>query len=157
VTLPAGTRLMVRLNDNISSASARAGSRFAVKLDAPAAASGFLVLPRGTDIYGVVVAAQKAGRLARRAKLVVTLSEISHKGRMIRIVTNQAGAEGGRSGTVAKVGAATIVGAAFGGGSGAGKGAAVGGAVALLTPGKQIRVPRGSLVEFTLKQAVVIP
>jgi hypothetical protein len=157
VTLPAGTRLMVRTIDALSSGSHRTGAKFAVRLENPIAVGNQIAVPAGTTIYGQVKQARKARRVAGRALLVVGLVEINLNGKLIPIATNAAGAQGDRSGTVAKVGAGTIIGAAFGGGSGAGKGAAIGGAVALLTPGKQIRVPPKTLVEFSLTQPAVIP
>lgn len=156
-TIPAGTTLMVRLEDDVDSGRHKVGSTFATKLDAPLAVSGTVVAPKGTTIYGRVTEAVKGGRLARRPKLVVELTEISLGDQRLPIRTNAAGAEGGPRGTVAKVGMGAIIGGAFGGKSGAAKGAAVGGGVALLTGGKQIRVPAGTLVEFELTQPVAVP
>lgn len=157
ITLPVGTRIMVRTVDALSSGSHRAGTKFGTRLDAPITVGNQVVVPAGSVVYGRVKQAQRGGRLAKRAMLVVELSEINANGRLVPITTNQAGAQGDRQGTVAKVGAATIVGAAFGGGSGAGQGAAIGGAIALLTPGKQIRIPPKTLLEFALQQPAALP
>lgn len=157
VTLPVGTRIMVRTVDALSSGSHTTGAKFGTRLDAPIAVGNQIAIPAGAVVYGRIKQAQRAGRLAKRALLVVELTEINVNGRLIPIATNQAGAQGDRQGTVAKVGAATIVGAAFGGGSGAGQGAAIGGAIALLTPGKQIRIPPKTLLEFALQQPAALP
>lgn len=70
-------------------------------------------------------------------------------------------AAAGYSGTAATgaaaaraVGAGALIGAAAGD---AGAGAAVGAGLALLTGGKHIQVPAGSVVEVSLKQAITVP
>lgn len=149
--LPAGTRLMVRTVDAIGSGTHSTGARFEVKLSAAISAGGTVVVPAGAPVFGRVTEAVRAGRLARRPKLVIELTDLSINGQLVPIVTNQAGAEGGPQGTVARVGAGALIGAAAGD---AAAGAAVGGAVALLSPGNQIVVPPGTLVEFRLLQPV---
>ena len=151
--LPAGTRLMVRTVDAIGSGTHSTGARFEVKLSAAISAGSTVVVPAGTPVFGRVTEAVRAGRLARRPKLVIELTDLSINGQLVPIVTNQAGAEGGPQGTVAKVGAGALIGAAAGD---AAAGAAVGGALALLSPGNQIVVPPGTLVEFRLTQAVTV-
>lgn len=151
--LPAGTRLMVRTVDAIGSGTHSTGARFEVKLSAAISAGGTVVVPAGASVFGRVTEAVRAGRLARRPKLVIELTDLSINGQLVPIVTNQAGAEGGPQGTVAKVGAGALIGAAAGD---AAAGAAVGGAVALLSPGNQIVVPPGTLVEFRLTQPVTV-
>lgn len=151
--LPAGTRLMVRTVDAIGSGTHSTGARFEVKLSAAISAGNTVVVPAGAPVFGRVVEAVRAGRLARRPKLVIELSDLSINGQLVPIVTNQAGAEGGPQGTVARVGAGALIGAAAGD---AAAGAAVGGAVALLSPGNQIVVPPGTLVEFRLTQPVTV-
>lgn len=151
--LPAGTRLMVRTVDAIGSGTHSTGARFEVKLSAAISAGGTVVVPAGASVFGRVTEAVRAGRLARRPKLVIELTDLSINGQLVPIVTSQAGAEGGPQGTVAKVGAGALIGAAAGD---AAAGAAVGGAVALLSPGNQIVVPPGTLVEFRLTQPVTV-
>ncbi len=151
--LPAGTRLMVRTVDAIGSGTHSTGARFEVKLSAAISAGNTVVVPAGAPVFGRVTEAVRAGRLARRPKLVIELSDLSINGQLVPIVTNQAGAEGGPQGTVARVGAGALIGAAAGD---AAAGAAVGGAVALLSPGNQIVVPPGTLVEFRLTQPVTV-
>ncbi len=151
--LPAGTRLMIRTVDAIGSGTHSTGARFEVKLSAAISAGGTVVVPAGAPVFGRVTEAVRAGRLARRPKLVIELSDLSINGQLVPIVTNQAGAEGGPQGTVARVGAGALIGAAAGD---AAAGAAVGGAVALLSPGNQIVVPPGTLVEFRLTQPVTV-
>jgi len=65
--------------------------------------------------------------------------------------------EGSGRDTARKVGAAALVGGAFGGGSGAAKGAAIGGAAALLTRGKKVRIPKGTLLELQLVAPARVP
>jgi hypothetical protein len=85
--------------------------------------------------------------------LVVTFSDLSINNQMVPIVTDDAGAEGGRGGAARKVGAGALIGAAAGD---AAADAAVGAGVALLAGGTHIQVPAGTLVEVALKQPVTI-
>jgi hypothetical protein len=156
LTVPVGTSLMVRNVDPLVTGRAKAGSRVAAVRASPRAGQGPVVLPAGVKVYGRVVEAKAARRIAKRAKLVVTLVEISTQQGVLPIVTDSVGAEGGPGGTVARVGAGALVGAAFGGSSGAGKGAAIGGALSMLTPGSQIQIPPKTLMEFHLTKPLTI-
>jgi hypothetical protein len=75
----------------------------------------------------------------------------------VPIITDQIGAEAGRGGTVKKVGAGALIGAAIDGSSGAGTGAAIGGALAILGSRKNhIQIPADYQVEVNLKQPLTL-
>ncbi len=153
VTVNAGTRLMIRTENNLDTGSTKSGERFTCALEANLVVNGVVVAPKGSQVYGKVVESVKAKRVSGKAKLLVELTDIIIKGQLQPIVSEQLGWEGDRSGTVKKVGVGAAVGAVAGD---AGKGAVVGGALAVLTKGKQIQIPAGTLLEFRLAQPLSV-
>jgi len=153
VTVPAGSKLMLKTKDTISTASHQQGAKFTAELEAPLAVNGKVVAPKGTVVYGKVLES-RGGRAVGGIRLLVTFTDLNLNNQMIPIVTDDVGAEAGRGGAAKAVGAGALIGAAAGD---AGAGAAVGGAVALLASrGNHIEVPPGTLVEVSLKQPVSI-
>jgi hypothetical protein len=156
VTIPAGSRIMIKLTSTLSTATHKAGSSFSGELATGLAVGGNVVVPPGTKIHGKVLES-RGGRALGGMKLVVTFTDLDINAQLIPIVTDQIGAEAGRGGTLKKVGAGALVGAAFGGGSGAGKGAAIGGAVAILGSRRNhIEIPPDYQVEVSLTQPVTL-
>ena len=153
-TLPAGTTLMLKTKDPVSTASHKKGTKFTTLLENDLVADGKVLVPKGTVVYGTVVSS-RGGKVVGGSSLVVTFTEMNLNGQTIAIVTDQAGAETAPGGTAKKVGAGALVGAAAGD---AGAGAAVGGAVALMTAkGNHLQVPPGTVVQVKLTQPVAIP
>jgi hypothetical protein len=154
-TIPAGTTLVVRTIDAISS-SDQAGKRFAGKLDTNLVVNGNVVAPAGSKVYGRVNNSQSAGRAFGQSQLAISLTEISVNGRLVHIVTKNSLHSGTRSGqkTARGAGAGALIGAAFDGGSGAAKGAAIGAAASLARPGQPVVVPQGTLLDFQLASPV---
>jgi hypothetical protein len=152
VTVPAGAKLTIKTSEAVSTASHKAGSKFKAALETDLAVNGVVAAPKGTVVYGKVVESSGGKRVGVQ-RLLVTFSDLSINNQMVPIVTDDAGAEGGRGGAARKVGAGALIGAAAGD---AAAGAAVGAGVALLAGGTHIQVPAGTLVEVTLKQPVTI-
>lgn len=155
VTVPAGTILIVRTQDTISS-SDNPGRKFAAKLDTNLVVNRKVVAPAGSKVYGRVNSSQSAGRAFGRSTLSISLTDISINGRFVRISTSSSMHSGTPSGgkTVRGAGAGALIGAAFDGGSGAAKGAAIGAGVSLLRPGQAVVVPSGTLLDFKLASPV---
>ena len=153
VTVNAGTRLMIRMENTLDTGKTKSGERFTCGLEADLVVNGVVVAPKGSQVYGKVLESVKAKRVRGTAKLLVELTDIMIKGQLQPIVSEQLGYEGGKSGTLKKVGAGAAIGAVAGD---AGKGAAVGGALAVLTKGKQIQIPAGTLLEFRLTQPLSV-
>lgn len=151
--IPAGTKMMLKTTDAISTASHQKGSKFTAALESDLAVGGKVVAPKGTLVYGTVLESSGGHRFGLQ-RLMVTFTEMSINNQLVPIVTDEVGAEGGRGGAARTVGAGALIGAAAGD---AGAGAAVGGALALLAGGHHIQVPAGTLVEVSFKQAVTIP
>lgn len=153
ITVNAGTRLMIRMENTLDTGKTKSGERFTSVLEADLVVNGVVVAPKGSQVYGKVVESVKAKRVRGKAKLLVELTDIKIKGQLQPIVSEQLGYEGDKSGTLKKVGAGAAVGAIAGD---AGKGAVVGGALAVLTKGKQIQIPAGTLLEFRLSQPLSV-
>ena len=152
MTVPAGTKLTIKTSEAVSTSNHQVGSKFKAVLETDLTVNGVVAAPKGTEVYGKVVESS-GGRRVGVQRLVVTFSDLSINNQMVPIVTEDAGAEGGRGGAARKVGAGALIGAAAGD---AGAGAAVGAGVALLAGGTHIQVPAGTLVEVALKQQVTI-
>ena len=153
VTVPAGSKLMLKTKDTISTASHKKGSKFTAVLETDLAVNGVVVAPKGTLVYGTVLESI-GGRAIGGSRLLATFTDLSINNQMIPIVTDEVGAETAPGGTAKKVGAGALIGAAAGD---AGAGAAVGGAVALLSArGNHLQIPAETLVEVSLKQPLTI-
>ena len=153
VTVPAGSKMMLKTKDAVSTASHKKGSKFTAVLENDLAVNGVVVAPKGTLVYGTVLESI-GGRAIGGSKLLATFTDLNLNNQMIPIVTDEVGAETAPGGTAKKVGAGALIGAAAGD---AGAGAAVGGAVALLSArGNHLQIPPGTLVEVSLKQPLTI-
>lgn len=153
-TLAAGTTLMLKSKDPVSTATHKKGTKFTTLLENDLVVDGSVVVPKGTVVYGTVVSS-RGGKVVGGASLVVTFTQMMVNNQPIAIVTDEAGAETAPGGTAKKVGAGALVGAAAGD---TGAGAAVGGALALMTAkGNHLQVPAGTVVQVNLKQPVQIP
>ena len=152
-TIPAGTKIMIKTLDPISTASSSAGSKFRAALEQDIVVNGAVVAPKGSDVYGTVLESVGGKRIGVQ-RIIVTFDKLVVSGNQLAIKTDDVGAEGGAGGAARKVGAGAIIGSASGN---AGKGAAIGAGVALLGGGTHIQVPTNSLVEVTIRETVNIP
>jgi hypothetical protein len=156
VTVNAGTAIMVRTRDGVDTGNAKSDDRFLAVLEADLAAGGVVIAPRGSKVYGRVADAKKARRLAGKAKLVIELTGVMVNNQLVPIMTRTLDFDGERQGTLKKVAAGAAVGGMIDGSDGAGKGAAVGVGAAMLTKGKQIQIPPGTILEFRLSQPLTV-
>ena len=152
VVIPAGTRLTVRLNEELSTANRRKGSVFTTTLQKPIMVDGRVVVPTGATAYGRLLDVERNVRVGR-PKLDGTLTSITIRGRDVPIVTEVVGAEGRRGGGLAKVGAGTLIGAIAGAPL---AGAAVGAAVGAVMRGSDLVIPAGTIGEVALQKDVVV-
>ncbi len=129
VTLPAGTNVMVRLGETISTERNYSGDTFRAALDRPIVLDGFVIADKGSKVLGKIVAADKAGKFEGTANLQVTLTEINTTdGQRVRIETgffNKKGPSNTKE-EAAKIGGGAVLGAIIGALAGGGKGAAIG-------------------------------
>lgn len=154
VTLPAGTMLLVRLMDGVSSRN-RPGTPFTTKLEYDLGAGGGVAVKGGTVIYGKVAAASQAGRALGRSTLDLRLTQMVIGGQPVSVATS--GHQQAGQASIAKAAKGAAAGATIGAIAGdAGKGAAIGATAGALTRGQTITVTPGTLLEFSLTQPVTL-
>lgn len=151
--IPAGTPLLVKLGSSISTRQHKEGHLFSGVLQRNVMVNGQVAAPEGSKVIGKVTSSRQAGRLVGKSSLSIQLQELIVRGypSQIRSRVLSAGGRGSAGNTLGKVIVGAGIGAAVDGSDGAKTGAAVGGGVALLTRGKAIEVPAGTLIEFQLE------
>ncbi len=167
VTIPSGTRLLVRTIDAVDSDKNRPGDKFSASLEEALYIDQHMVAPKGASVYGRLEQAQESGQLSGRAQLRLSLTGIVINGQTVPLSTGDYELSGSSRGasTAKKVGGGAALGAVIGAIAGGGKGAAIGAgvgagagtAVQVMTKGDQVHVPSETLLEFALDQPVTIP
>lgn len=157
VTIPAGTRIMVRTNEALDSSRHGTGHMFTASLAADLVGQGQVVARKGTNVFGRLDRAKKSGRMAGQAELKIVLTDIRIDGKPYPLHTSAVRAKGEKTGakTARNVGVASGIGALARGSKGAKRGAAVGLGASVLTSGSQVKIPTGTLLEFTLASPFV--
>jgi hypothetical protein len=127
-TIPAGTRLTVRTDSQISSKTAKAGQTFNANLARPLVVNGKTVADSGAPVKGKVTYAKSSGRLHDPGQLTLRLTSVEINGKMVPISTSGYHAKGKShtKGNVEKIGGGAAAGALIGGLVGGGKGALIG-------------------------------
>ena len=161
-TIPAGTRLLVRMIDSVDSRRNHVGDRFRASLETNLEADGVIVVPRGTEVVGRLAEAKDAGRLSGHSDLKLELTDIRVGDELVPIVTGEYELAGKNRGgnTAAKTGGGAAIGAVIGAIAGGGRGAAIGAGVGggagatinIVTKGEQVKVPSETMIEFRLDQ-----
>jgi hypothetical protein len=167
ITVPAGTRILIRTVDPIDSSKQKAGFRFTANLETNLQTDNVVVARRGTPVYGVLATASSAGKMKGSSELGLELTDIVINGTSYPLMTSTYEIEGKGEGsnTAKKVlggaGLGALIGGLAGGGKGAGigvlAGAGAGTAVAATKKGQQLQIPSESLLEFRLEQPVSLP
>jgi hypothetical protein len=167
VTVPAGTRILIRMTDSVDSTKQKTGERFTASLETNLQADGMVVAPRGATIYGRLIEASSAGRMSGSSQLTLELTDIVIGGTAYPLVTGayEVKGKGEGSKTAKKVFGGAGLGALIGGIAGGGTGAAIGAlagaaggtAVAASKKGEQLVIPSESLLEFRLGQPASLP
>jgi hypothetical protein len=167
VTVPAGTRVLIRMIDSVDSSKQQVGYRFTASLETNLQIDNVVVAPRGTTLYGRLENAKSAGRMKGGAELTLELTDIVINGTAYPLLTStyEVRSEGKGKKTTRRIlggtGLGALVGGIAGGGTGAAigavSGAALGTTVAAAKGGKQVSVPSESLLEFQLEQPASLP
>ncbi len=162
LTIPAGTILHLRVENGFGSDISRVEQPVRAALTRPVIVRGRTVVPAGTVALGHVAAVRPAGHLKQRSLVTVRFTELrprDEEGEFpIRTRSWSAIGPSLEKRDVAGLGipaaGGAIIGGLIGGGKGAGIGAAVGGGAGagrlLLTRGKNVRIPRGSVITVRL-------
>lgn len=165
ITVPQGTVLMLRTNESLDEKHARDGQPvdFVVIRDVPV--NGYLAIPRGATVHGVVTESKRAGTLTGSPELALAVTSLDIDGRTYPLQSDQFRVKGpsktGRTVGNAIGGAlvGALIGGAVGGGSGAAIGAGVGGAggtAASAAGGPHAWIPAEALVTFHLNGPVTV-
>lgn len=158
VTIPSGTRLVIRTTDAIDSSRHPAGHRFRGQLEGALVVNGVTAAPRGTFVHGRITQAQQAGRMVGSSELAIEFTDLMIDDVLVPISTGglSAQTQGEAARTVGRTARAAAIGGLISGSSGARTGARVGAGASILTRGASINVPRGTIVETTLSAPVTI-
>jgi len=159
-TIPAGTRITIRTQSQISSGSAQSGQSFNGTLARDLVVNGRTLARAGAPVKGKVTHAKSSGRLHDPGELTLRLSAVEMNGRMVPVTTSAFHAKG-KSHTksnVTKIGGGAAAGALIGGLAGGGKGALIGTAagagagtgIAAATGKQEAVVHAESAITFTL-------
>lgn len=166
VDLPAGTRLRVRLDEDLGSKISQPGESFHATVDDTVAIDGQTVIPAGARAEGTVIDAKPLGRFKGGALLEVRLDRVhtqwgaypvetssierveKGKGKRTAIFAGGGGAVGALIGGLAGGGKGAAIGALAGGGAGTAGGA--------FTGNKQIVLPAETILTFRLEKPIHI-
>jgi len=167
ITVPAGTRILIRTDDPIDSSKQKTGYRFKASLETNLQVENTIVAPRGTVVYGRLAQASSAGKMSGSSQLTLELTDIVIKGTSYPLMTSTYEIKGKGEGkkTAGKIlggaGLGALIGGIAGGGTGAAigvvAGAAGGTALAASKKGEQLQIPSESLLEFRIEQPVSLP
>ena len=167
VTVPAGTRILIRMVDSIDTAKQKTGYRFTATLETNLQTDEYVVAPRGTTVYGRLANAASSGKFKGSSQITLELTDIVINGTAYPLLTSTYEIKGKGEGkeTTKKVLGGAGLGALIGGIAGGGTGAAIGAlagagagtAVAASKKGEQLQIPSESLLEFRLEQPVALP
>ncbi len=155
VIIPAGSFVTLRLQTEVGTDRSRSGDEFrAVLASSLQTSSGFLIAPAGAAVSGRLVQVQ-SGTAFQSARLRMELRTLEVGGREFPIYSG-AFRLSDNNNTLGNV----VVGAIIGGLlaeetlEGMARGAAVGLGVSLITEGEEIRLPRGTMLDFQLSRSV---
>jgi hypothetical protein len=159
--IPANTELDVRLSNILNSGTAQVEDRFEATTAADLVIDGRTIVPAGSVMRGVVSSVTPAGRLKRKAEMMVTFDQLTINGRSypIRGTVTQAIEGEGVKGDLPRAGVGAGVGAIIGGILGGFKGAMAGvliggGGTIAATEGKEVELPQGTVLRVRVESPV---
>ncbi len=166
IDLPAGTRIHVRLDQDLGSKISQPGDSFAATVADDVMVNGQTVIPRGARADGTVVDAKPLGHFKGGALLEVRLERVHTNWGSYPVASSSIDrvekGKGKRTAFFAGGGAGlgAVIGGLAGGGRGAAIGALAGGgagtAGGAFTGNKQIFLPAETLLTFHLEHSVHI-
>jgi hypothetical protein len=167
LTVPAGSFVTIRVNQELSSSHNQEGDFFSAMLVQPLVVDGVVLAQRGQTVTGRVSEVKKAGRVSGVSRLGLQLTGLTlADGSQVQIQSQLVSRDGSTSvgSDVAAIGTTTAVGAAIGAAADWGRGAAIGagaGAAAgligvLLTRGHDTVVYPETALTFRLDTPVTV-
>ena len=88
ISVPAGTPVSVRLQQPLSSETARAGQTFPAVLDDPLVADGVTLAPKGTAVTGRVLAVRRSGMIHSGGVLQLALDSFNFANGTVAVQTS---------------------------------------------------------------------
>jgi hypothetical protein len=181
ITVPAGTRLAVVLENGISTRDAKAGDSVYLRSSFPVTQNNRIVIPIGSYVRGELLDSKRPGRIKGRGEFRMRLTTlIFPNGYTVDLLSAPRSADSGGNetmdsegkvtgpggkgkdaGTIATTtatgaGIGAIASGAKGLGIGAGVGGAAGLAAVLLTRGPDAHLPRGSTLDIVLERDLTL-
>jgi hypothetical protein len=161
--LAPGAEILVRLEEGLSSKTARVEDRFEASVFRPVRAGGVLAIPAGVAMRGTVKYAEPAHRPSKEGRLELQFDSlylepgrVDLAGHVIALGDEDDSRKVGKVGVGATLGG--ILGAILGGGKGAVIGGVLGGGGAVVgTKGDDVELPAGTILTVVLDRPLVIP
>src|SRR5262252_1447708 len=160
LVVPAGSEIVVTVDQKLSSKTSQAGQSFMATVAQPVTVDGRTVIPKGSSVSGKVLRAKEKGKIKGEGELSITLTSVTVRGKNYPLATGSLDStvkgKGKRTAATTGGGAAggALIGGLAGGGKGAGIGALVGAAGGLVggafTGNKQIEIAPETPLTFTL-------
>jgi hypothetical protein len=165
LTLPEGTEVSVRLEQPLSSRSARLEDRFEATVARPVYVDGRIVVPDGSRVQGTVTEVQRAQRPARGGRLKLAFdrlllddgSTVDMTARVVQVNEDIGSGDTVKQGAIgAAIGG--ILGKVLGGTKGAIVGVLLGGAGgAISSNGDDVELPAGTVFTLQLDRPTTVP
>jgi len=166
VTIPSGTSLSLELTSAVGSDTSRVEEPVRATLRSPVTINGQVAVPAGSEVTGVVTAAEGSGRVKGRAHIAFRFTSLRARGESYDIKTSGYAqtAAATKKKDAEKIGigagAGAALGAILGGKKGAAEGAAIGGAggtgVVLATKGNEVHLGPGAAITTRLTAPVTV-
>ena len=167
--LPAGTKISVRMDNEINSRVSGKDDTFTAEISKPVIVRNFVVVPIGTVIEGRVIKANRAASGGKDGNLSISFETMRFRNGVKReiagILTNQLKAESSNASKILAIVGGTALGGIIGAVSkadngaliGAGLGAGAGAGVAFLQKGRDVRIKADEEFEIELIKDVTLP
>jgi len=166
LVIPAGTSIVVRMGNSITSKTANPGDTFTGSLAHAVVVGGVVAIPARARVSGTVIDAKSPGKFKGEGVLSIALTAVNVGGAPVAIQTSTytkiVKGKGKRTAKMAGGGAGA--GLLIGGLAGGGKGALIGGLVgagagtagAAATGNKEVEIPAESAVTFRLGHSITV-
>jgi hypothetical protein len=182
--IPQGSHLLLRMENSLSTRTAREGDYVYLRSASPIAVDGQIVVPVGSYVQGVVAETKRSGRVSGRAELAIRLETLTlTQGKVVKFAPHLSSVDSGDSGQkvsgkenvveqaptrgkdAARIAILAGTGASIGGiatqswkgaGIGGAAGSAVGLATVLLTRGKEVELRQGSTLDVVFDRPIGI-
>jgi hypothetical protein len=182
--IPQGAHVLLRMENSLSTRTAKEGDFVYLRTAIPIASSGAIAVPTGSYVQGVVSMSKQSGRVKGRAQLAIRLETLTlASGKVYKFSPHLSSVDSGETGQKVEGSENTVEqapgkgqdaeriailagsGAAIGGiadrswkgaGIGSGVGSAVGLATVLLTRGKEVELRQGSTLDVVFDRPVAL-